>query len=71
MLNLHYATLLEAADAVDMSGSPTITLSGGFTSKGFSTSFRLVGRHLEEALLVLAGHTYQQVTDWHRKHPSL
>jgi|APThiThiocy_cv2_1041547.scaffolds.fasta_scaffold00086_26 amidase len=55
----------------NMSGSPTITLPGGFTAKGLPLSFQLVGRHLDEALLVRAGDAYQQVTDWHRRHPSL
>jgi amidase len=55
----------------DMSGSPTITQPGGFTAKGLPLSFQLVGRHLDEALLVRAGHAYQQATDWHRKHPRL
>jgi amidase len=59
------------ATPFDMSGSPTITLPGGFTPKGLPLSFQLVSRHLEEALLVRAGHAYQQVTDWHRRHPSL
>jgi amidase len=57
------------AVAFDMSGSPTITLPGGFTAKGLPLSFQFVGRHLDEALLVRAGHAYQQVTEWHRKHP--
>ncbi len=60
---------LRFATPFDMSGSPTITLPGGFTSKGLPLSFQLVGRHLDEALLVRAGHAYQQITDWHRKHP--
>ena len=55
----------------DTSGSPTITLSGGFTAQGLPLSFQLVGRHLDEALLVRAGHTYQQATDWHHRHPPL
>jgi amidase len=55
----------------DMSGSPTLILPGGFTKKGLPLSFQLVGRHLDEALLVRAGHAYQQATDWHRKHPQL
>jgi amidase len=53
------------------SGSPTITLPGGFTAKGLPLSFQLVGRHLGEALLVRVGHAYQQATSWHRRHPSL
>jgi amidase len=59
------------ATPFDMSGNPTITLPGGFTEKGLPLSFQLVGRPLEEALLVRAGHAYQQVTDWHHRHPSL
>jgi amidase len=55
----------------DMSGSPTITLPGGFTPRGLPLSFQLVGRHLDEALLIRAGSAYQQATDWHRRHPVL
>lgn len=55
----------------DMSGSPTITLPGGFNAKGLPIGFQLVGRHLDEALLVRAAHAYQGATDWHTRHPSL
>jgi amidase len=59
------------ATPFDMSGNPTITLPGGFTAKGLPLSFQLVGRHLDEALLVRAGHAYQQATEWHHRHPAL
>jgi amidase len=62
---------LRFAVPFDMSGSPTLTLPGGFTANGLPLSFQLVGRHLEEALLVRAGHAYQQASDWHRRHPTL
>lgn len=65
------AEFLRFVTPFDMSGSPTITLPGGFSRKGLPLSFQLVGRHLDEALLVRAGHAYQQATDWHRKHPPL
>jgi amidase len=55
----------------DMSGSPTITLPGGFTDAGLPIGFQFVGRHLDEALLVRAGHAFQGTTDWHRRHPTL
>jgi amidase len=54
----------------NMSGSPTITLPGGATAAGMPIGFQFVGRHLDEALLVRSGHAYQQVTDWHRRHPA-
>nr|BAJ23972.1 amidase [uncultured bacterium] len=55
----------------DMSGSPAMTLPGGFDAKGLPIGFQLIGAHLSEALLVRATHAYQGATDWHRRHPSL
>jgi amidase len=57
------------ATPFDMSGSPTITLPGGFTARGLPLSFQLVARHLDEPLLFKAGHAYQQSTNWHHRHP--
>jgi amidase len=55
----------------DMSGNPTITMPRGFTAKGLPVSFQLVGRHLDEALLIRDGNAYQQATDWRRRHPEV
>ncbi|CAN5731690.1 amidase [soil metagenome] len=55
----------------DMSGSPTITLPGGFTPGGMPVAFQFVSRHFEESLLVRAGWAFQQMTDWHRRHPAI
>jgi amidase len=55
----------------DMTGSPTITLPGGFGSAGTPIAFQFVGRHFEESLLLRAGWAFQQITDWHRRHPAL
>jgi amidase len=55
----------------DMSGSPTITLPGGFTEVGTPVAFQFVARHFEEELLVRAGWAFQQATDWHQRHPTL
>jgi amidase len=53
----------------DMSGSPALVLPGGKTAEGLPVGFQMVGRHLEEALLLRAGHAFQQATDWHRRRP--
>jgi amidase len=63
--------LLRFSCPFDMTGSPTITLPGGFTESGGPVAFQFVGRHLDEARLVAAGDAFQRVTDWHRRHPSL
>jgi amidase len=51
----------------DMSRHPTLTLPGGQTADGL----QIVGRHMEEALLLRAGHAFQQATEWHRRLPSV
>ncbi len=55
----------------DTTGSPTITLPGGFTAGGGPVGFQLVAREFDEARLVQAGAAFQNATDWHKKHPLL
>ena len=55
----------------DMSSSPSLTLPGGATEQGLPVGFQIVGRHLEEGLVLRAGHAFQQATQWHRRHPIL
>jgi len=63
--------LLRFTCPFDMTGSPTITLPGGFTANGGPVAFQFVGRHFDEARLVAAGDAFQRATDWHTRHPSL
>ena len=55
----------------DMTGSPTMTLPGGFTTEGMPVGFQFVARHFDEALLVRAGNAFQQATKWHLRRPVL
>jgi len=59
------------AGRFDFSGSPTISLPCGFSDEGLPYSVQFVGHHLAEALLCRIGHTYEQETDWHRRHPAV
>ncbi|MUM16598.1 amidase [Mycobacterium sp. CBMA 623] len=63
------ALMWRFTEPFNMSGSPTITLPGGSTSGGLPLTFQLVARHLDESILIRTGYAYQQVTDWHRRHP--
>lgn len=65
------SALLRYTCPFDMTGSPTITLPAAFTAQNTPIAFQFVARHFEEDLLVRAGWAFQQVTDWHRKHPAL
>jgi len=63
-------SILRFTAPFDFSGSPTITLPAGIDQAGLPLSLQLVGRHLSEDLLCRAGHAFQQVTDWHTRHPA-
>ena len=53
----------------DCSGSPTITVPGGFDTDGMPLAVQFAGRHLDEALLCRIGNTLEQASDWHQRHP--
>ncbi|EKF20633.1 amidase [Nitratireductor pacificus] len=54
----------------NMTGNPTITLPGGYTDTGLPIAFQLVTAHLDEPTLLRAGAAFQEVTTWHRRHPT-
>jgi amidase len=56
---------------IDMSRNPSLTLPGGFGKAGVPIGFQIVGDLFDEAGTLAAGHAYQQVTDWHQRHPEL
>jgi amidase len=53
----------------NMSGHPSITLPGGFSSEGMPMGFQLIGAAFREDTLVRAGAAFQSVTNWHRRRP--
>jgi amidase len=55
----------------DMSRHPSLTLPGGKTAGGLPIGFQMIGRHMEEGLLLRAGHAFQLATQWHQRRPVL
>jgi amidase len=55
----------------DMTGQPTLSLSGGFDARGVPMGFQLAGKKLDELSLFAAGHAFQGATSWHARHPRL
>ena len=62
-------SLLRFTAPFDFSGAPTISLPCGLNNEGLPLSLQFVGKHLQEPLLCRIGHTYEQVTDWHKATP--
>jgi amidase len=53
----------------NFSGSPTLSVPCGFSEDGLPLSVQFVGRRLSESVLCRIGHTYEQATPWHTRHP--
>ena len=52
-------------------GLPTISVPCGFDDRGLPVGLQLAGRPFAEATVLRAADAYQQVTDWHRRAPTL
>jgi aspartyl-tRNA(Asn)/glutamyl-tRNA(Gln) amidotransferase subunit A len=56
--------------ATNPAGVPALCVPCGF-SNGMPVGMQLIGRQLNEDVLLQVGHAYQSVTDWHLKRPSV
>jgi aspartyl-tRNA(Asn)/glutamyl-tRNA(Gln) amidotransferase subunit A len=55
----------------NLAGVPGLAFPVGFDAAGLPIGMQLMGPHFQEPILFQAAHAYQQVTDWHRRHPAL
>lgn len=55
----------------NLTGHPCVVLPNGFNKQGSPTSISFVGRLFGEATLLAVAKRYQDVTDFHLKHPTL
>jgi aspartyl-tRNA(Asn)/glutamyl-tRNA(Gln) amidotransferase subunit A len=53
----------------DMNGMPAISIPCGFTKDGLPIGMQIVGPPWGEAAVLQLAHAYEQVTDWHQRHP--
>jgi aspartyl-tRNA(Asn)/glutamyl-tRNA(Gln) amidotransferase subunit A len=55
----------------NLCGLPALSVPCGFTEKNLPVGLQFVGRAGDDAGVLQAGRTFQQYTDFHRKHPKL
>jgi aspartyl-tRNA(Asn)/glutamyl-tRNA(Gln) amidotransferase subunit A len=53
----------------NMTGSPALSVPGGFSSAGLPIGLQIVGRPFDEATVLAVGDAYQRLTDWHARRP--
>ena len=57
--------------AGNLTGAPAISIPCGFTRDVLPIGLQIQGNYFDEARLFDVAHRYQQVTDWHRRAPTL
>ena len=55
----------------NLTGHPCVVLPNGFSSRGTPTSITFMGQLFQEGKVLGVAKAYQDVTDFHRKHPVL
>ncbi|MBI4234146.1 MAG: Asp-tRNA(Asn)/Glu-tRNA(Gln) amidotransferase subunit GatA [Chloroflexi bacterium] len=53
----------------NLTGLPALSVPCGFTADGLPIGLQLVGPPLGEAVVLRAGHAYEQATPWHERTP--
>jgi Asp-tRNA(Asn)/Glu-tRNA(Gln) amidotransferase A subunit family amidase len=55
----------------NLCGLPALSVPCGFTEKGLPVGLQFVAKAGDDIAVIQAARTYQQRTDWHKKHPKL
>ncbi len=74
-LSMNLMTGLSFADPLgaigNLCGLPALSVPCGFTDRNLPVGIQFVARAGDDAAVLQAGRGFQQVTEWHRKHPTL
>ena len=65
------AALIHFCGPFNLTGFPAVSVPCGFTASGLPIGMQLIGKPWEEGPLLAAAHAYEQVTDWHRRVPTV
>jgi len=55
----------------NLTGHPSVVVPTGFDKKGILTSITFMGRLFDEGKIIAVAKAFQDVTDYHKKHPKL
>ena len=53
----------------NLCGLPAMSLPAGFGTDNMPVGVQLIGNYWQESTLLHTAHAYQQVSDWHQRHP--
>jgi aspartyl-tRNA(Asn)/glutamyl-tRNA(Gln) amidotransferase subunit A len=65
------SAIMQYTGVPSLTGLPSLSVPCGFSPEGLPIGMQIIGRPFDEATVLRVGHAYQEMTDWHRKEPSL
>ena len=67
-----YPSLVSGSNLIaSVTGLPALSVPCGFARGSLPIGLHLMGRPLEEPLLLRMGYAYEQATEWHLRHPDI
>lgn len=66
-----YLDWMKSCYYVTATGSPALSVPGGFTTEGLPFGLQIVGPHRKDFDVLRIGHAYEQVTNYGQKRPSV
>jgi aspartyl-tRNA(Asn)/glutamyl-tRNA(Gln) amidotransferase subunit A len=55
----------------NLTGHPALVLPCGFSQSGMPISMQIVGNAFDEAMVLRVAHSYESLTEWHRRRPPM
>ena len=55
----------------NVTGHPALNVCCGFSESGLPLAMQLIGRHFDEATVLMVGDAYEQATPWREHRPNL
>jgi len=68
---LFAAVQMQFTIPADFAGTPTLTVPCGFSDDGRPYALQFMGQRLAEGKICVLGHTYEEATRWHDRHPAV
>jgi amidase len=67
----HYVAWMKSAYWITATFCPAISVPAGFTSDGLPVGVQIVGRHRDDAGLLVLAHAFEQATEFGRRRPAI
>lgn len=63
------SAIMQYTGVPSLTGLPSMSVPCGFSNDGLPIGMQIIGRPFDEATIFRTGHAFQELTEWHERHP--